>query len=479
MNTRFAFKLVAAAAAAAFGPLAGCGGGGDNGGGAAQAVAPVTVDATGPDAVSRWNEIATNTINAPATPANISKTEHRPELAYDLAAVHIAIYDAVMAITATHKPYAVTPLADASGASVEAAVAAAAHGVLARLYPSRGPLYGDAYNAALAALPAGDATTKGLALGAEVARTLVDEVLGDEGRWVALAAYVPGTEPGQFRGTEPVNRQAPFMELYALTAAAQFRAPPPPALDSATYAADFNETRTLGGAASTVRTEAQLDAAHFHTEPPQTFWPRNLRRFATTHRSLAEHARLMAMLYTAQADATIACFESKYFYRTWRPINAIRLADTDGNPGTTAEPGWTPVVPTPNHPEYPAAHSCVAGAVGAVLEAYHGTSAIDVTFDSTATGGWVRYTSTQALLDDAQTGRIVGGMHFRFSTAAGATVGASVGRWIAANHFQPRAVGDPPVNPPRCNREPGLAARPADPQRALLAADPIDRCRSL
>ena len=97
---------------------------------------------------------------------------------------------------------------------------------------------------------------------------------------------------------------------------------------------------------------------------------------ATTGRSLAEHARLMALVWVAQADAGNACFESKYFYQRWRPLSAIPLADTDGNAATDADTTWTPVVPTPNHPEYPAAHSCVSGAMAEILNGYFGTSAI-------------------------------------------------------------------------------------------------------
>ena len=483
MHKHFASTLIAVAAAAVFAPLAGCGGGGDSSPAMAisdgTAVAPVVITSASPNAVSRWNEIATNTINATATPGAGTAAEQRPDYAYDLAAVHLAIYDALMAITPTHRPYAVTPAADASGASQEAAVAAAAYGVLKRLYPARTALYQGEYDTALAALPVGDAKTKGLALGAEVAQTLLDAI-GDDGRSVALAPYMPGTAPGRFRGLAPVNRQAPLMKPYALTAAAQFRAPPPPALDSATFAADYNESRLLGGLVSTTRTDAQLDAARFHSEPPSRFWPRNLRKFATTDGSLAEHARLMAMLYTAEADATIACFESKYFYEAWRPLSAIPLGDTDGNPATTADPGWLPVLPTPNHPEYPAAHSCASSAVGEVLKSYYGTGDIGFGFDSTVSATAHLYTSIQGLLADVQIARIAGGMHFRFSTAAGAALGTNVGQWVAANHFQLRTADDPPKLPvPRCPSDSLAADRTPSQVGVSVSNRTVETCRSL
>ena len=233
------------------------------------------------------------------------------------------------------------------------------------------------------------------------------------------------------------------MKTLALRSASQFRAPPPPALDSAQYAKDYDESRSLAGTVSAIRTEAQLEIARFHTEPPPRFWPRNLRTFSMTDRSLSDHARLMAMMFTAQADAEIACFDSKYFYQFWRPVSAITLGDTDGNAATTADTAWTPVVATPNHPEYPAAHACVSSAVAEVLKAFYGTDQVGFRFDSTITNTTHSYKAVQDLVDDSQLARIVGGMHFRSATISGATLGSSVGKWVASQFFQPRATPIP------------------------------------
>ena len=154
--------------------------------------------------------------------------------------------------------------------------------------------------------------------------------------------------------------------------------------------------------------------------------------------SISDHARLMALLFTAQADAEIACFESKYFYQAWRPLSAIPLGDTDGNAATTADPDWAPVLPTPNHPEYPAAHSCVAGAVTQALKAFYRTDQISFSFDSIVTATRHGYTSTQALVDEVQLARIAGGMHFRAATIAGDTLGVNVGQWVVSRYFQRR-----------------------------------------
>jgi hypothetical protein len=422
--------LVAALAAALL-LLDGCGGGGSG------EVQPVTIVSQGENAISTWDQIATDTINVAAA-ATGTPEERVPNFAFDLATMHVAIYDAVIAIAATHQPYAVTPTTPAAGASMDAAASAAAYGVLKGLFPARSSVYQGTYDTLVAAIPAGDAKARGLAIGAEVARGILNRRAND-GRDITLAPYVPGTAPGKFRGTNPVNRTFPYVKPFAMTSASQFRAPGPPALDSATYAADVNETKAFGSATSTVRTEAQTENARFATDPPARYWPRNLRRFATHSRSLAESARLMAMIWTAQADVSIGCFDSKYFYEFWRPTSAIQLADTDSNPATEADPTWTPVVPTPNHPEYPAAHSCVTAAMMEVIRSYFGTDKVSFSFDSGVPGTVVHsYTSTNGPIDEIQLARIHGGMHFRTSTVHGAALGTSVARLVFENHFRPR-----------------------------------------
>ena len=418
---------------AAVGLVAACGGGDD-----APQDQPVTITVAGPSAVSTWNEIASATVNVPGA-ATGTPEEQRPNYAADLATVHVAIYDAVMAIVGTHQPYAIIPPSAAADASQEAAVASAAYRVLLGLFPARTAQYQAAYDAYIAALPDSPAKTKGIVIGAEAAAGTL-ALRANDGRSVVLAAYVAGTGPGQFRGLNPVNRNGPYIKPFALTSNAQFRVPPPLALTSAAYAADLNETRTLGSATSTTRSADESQLALFGTSSPPLYWEANLRVFATTGRSLAEHARLMAMVWVAQNDAGNACFESKYFYERWRPSSAITLADTDGNAATDVDAAWVPVVPTPNHPEYPAAHSCISGAMAGILSAYYGTP--NITFDfvgaGPATGITRHYTSMPAMTQEIQTARIAGGMHFRTSAVEGEALGRNVAQWIVANRFKAR-----------------------------------------
>lgn len=420
--------VIALACATAF--IAACGGGDDD------EVAPVTITVAGPNAVSQWNEIAATTINLPAA-ATGTPEEQRPNYSVDLATVHLAIYDAVMAIVGTHKPYAYAPASLSTGASQEAAVATAAYRVLLALFPARSASYQGAYDSYLATLPAGAAKDQGVDAGVAAAAAVV-ALRANDGRAVVLAPFVPGTAPGQFRGVNPVSRFAPYIKPFAVTSLAQFRAPGPPELTSATYAADVNETMALASATSTTRTAAQTEIARFHTEAPPIFWTRNLRNFAMTNRPLAEHARLLALLWVVQADAANTCFESKYNFLFWRPSSAITLADTDGNAATTVDAAWTPVVPTPNHPEYPAAHGCVSGSMMTALAGYYGTPQVTFDITSTVTGSTHSFTTTSAFVDEITLARIAGGMHFRTSTNDGAALGKNVAEWVLAHNFQPR-----------------------------------------
>lgn len=402
-----------------------------------QVAVPFTTGVTtAANPVAYWNKIASDTINQPATPTTGTPEERRPHGQVDLATTHVAIYDAVIAIAGTHMPFAATPTSETEGASQEAAVAAAAYGVLKALFPSRSAQYQDAYDSYVASIADGTAKTRGLAVGTEVAAKVV-ALRANDGR-ATVVTYTPGTEPGQFRGTNPINTHVPYIRPFTLTSAAQFRLPPPPALDSAAYAADVAEVQSLGSATSTQRTAAQLEDARFHTENPNVFLARNYRSFAMDRLSIADNARLMAMLWVAHGDVAIACFESKYFYNFWRPFSAITLADTDGKPATTADATWTPVVPTPNHPEYPAAHMCHNGAAATILKAFFGTNQVSFSFSSTVTNTVHEYATPDELVKEIETARIAGGMHFRNSGVQGGVLGANVANWIIANYFKPK-----------------------------------------
>ena len=399
----------------------------------------VVIASNGPNAVSTWNEIAFNTISVPGSPAGATLAERVPNYFIDIATVQLAVYDAVMAIAGTHKLYGRNPSTAVAGdraVAMDAAAIEAAYQVLRNLFPSRGDKYETEYAGAIAALPNGEGKTSGMAIAREVAAGIVD-IRANDNRDIQLAPYVPGTEPGQFRGVNPINRFLPYVRPFVTTSHQQFRVPAPYALAGAAYAIDVNEVKTMAGLESSQRSDAQTEIARFYTEAPANYWARNLRQFATANAKLEDNARLLAMLVTAQSDANGACFESKYFYNFWRPTSAIRLADTDGNPDTDADPSWTPVVTTPNHPEYPAAHGCGTGAAMEVVRSFYGTKDVAFYITSTVTNTTHHFERTDDLVQETGDARVWGGMHFRTSTEIGANLGKDVAKWVVKNAFTP------------------------------------------
>ncbi|MES2319868.1 MAG: vanadium-dependent haloperoxidase [Pseudomonadota bacterium] len=289
----------------------------------------------------------------------------------------------------------------------------------------------------MAALPPGAARDKGLALGAEVAAGMLARRAAD-GRSTVMAPYQPSKDAGKYQGATAVMMVGPLVRPFTLARADQFRPGPPPALTSAAYAKDFNETKAMGGSASTQRSEAQSQVALFHTEAPGTTLTRNVGRLARSTNNAADAARLIAAVYAVNADAIIACFDAKYHYNAWRPYTAIALADSDGNPDTAPDPAWRSSQFTPPHPEYPAAHSCIAGGLATMLRSYYGTGEVAFMFDSKVTGTTHHYANVEALQHESVEARIAGGIHFRFSAVAGDKLGSDVAAWAMQKHFQPR-----------------------------------------
>jgi hypothetical protein len=200
------------------------------------------------NAVAYWHDVGAQTVNADASSASTDEEKYAA-FSVDMATMHVAIHDAVSAIDGRYQPLYAMPRGDFTGASPDAATAAAAYGVLQVLFPSRSAHYRPAYDSFMVMLPAGDAKIRGMALGSEVAAVVLAKRATD-GRATVLPAYVPSTMPGGYRGRDPVIRYFPSIRPFTLTSMAQFRPPPPHALDSAEYTADFNEVKDYGGKVS-------------------------------------------------------------------------------------------------------------------------------------------------------------------------------------------------------------------------------------
>lgn len=387
--------------------------------------------------VTDWDTVGTQALTASA----LSPAEAIPIFAY----VSIAIYDSVVAIEGGYEPFAVD--VDASRrASAEAAVAAAAHRVLVHHLPAQtATILDPAYAASLATIPDGPAKSQGIATGEDVAVRLIALRAGDGFR--APVTYTPPDPPvpGVWiptAPTPPIGTYLGLMEPFALESADQFRPDGPPSLRSRQWAREYNEVAAIGSSTSTTRTAEQTLAARFWGEPPVQQARGAFRTFVADHElDITRAARFNAMLSVTYADALIACYDAKYHEAFWRPVTAIRAGDTDGNPATVGDPAWSPVLAgTPNHPEYPSAHSCITPAGGRVIARFLGTSRIDLTVPSLTGLGDRHFPRVRDLEHEVGNARIWGGIHFRSAVEDGVTIARRVTREVLDDNFE-RARG--------------------------------------
>ncbi|HEX6680567.1 MAG TPA: vanadium-dependent haloperoxidase [Gaiellaceae bacterium] len=379
-----------------------------------------------------WNQVLLSIVNTPgAQPANVQPTRN-------FAIVHAAIYDAVDAIDRTHEPYLISVRAP-RGASETAAADAAAHTALVGLYPAQQTILDADYATELAKVADGPAKDKGVRLGEQVAGDLL-AIRANDGSNVAAPPFVAGTNPGDYRPTPP-NFPAPVFTTwgqvtpFVLDRGDQFRPAPPPALTSDAYAAAIEEVQSLGSATSTTRTAEQTEIGKFWNPPIQNFWNQIAETVALAHHSdLPTTARLFAALDLSFADSAIAFYDAKYTYRLWRPVTAIRLADTDGNPSTTADPSWLPLAGnTAADPSYPGAHSTISTAGADVLASFFGNDQ-HFSLTSPALPGVTRsFGSFSAAAQEAGLSRIYSGQHTRLDHVAGLKLGRDVAGFVLHN----------------------------------------------
>jgi membrane-associated phospholipid phosphatase len=387
-----------------------------------------------------WNRLLLSIVNTPgAQPATIQPTRN-------FAILHAAIYDAVDSIDRTHEPYLISERAPAH-ASEAAAADAAAYTALVGLYPAQHDTIAAEYAAELAQVPDGTAKAGGVLLGDRTASDLL-AIRAQDGSSVPPPPFVPGTNPGDFRPTPP-NLPAPVFTTwgqvtpFVLDRGDQFRPPPPPVLTSNAYAAAIDEVESLGSATSTTRTPEQTQIGQFWNPPIQNFWNQIAETVALAHRSnLPTTARLFAALNLSFADSAIAFYDAKYTYRLWRPVTAIRLAGTDGNPDTVADPNWLPLTGnTPADPSYPGAHSTISAAGAEVLTSFYRDRQA-FTLTSPALPGVTRsFTSFSRAAQEAGLSRIFAGVHTRIDHEAGLRLGHAVAHFVLDHALLPAHDG--------------------------------------
>lgn len=379
--------------------------------------APAVAVAPSGDPVLYWNELFIGTAWNPG--------QTRPA-----ALLNIALHDSVNAtLGRPNKPY--LGYVPTAGGDTRAAVAVAARNILVVSYPPRTAEFDAALAAQLALIPDGAAKTAGMATGATIAAATLAKRANDGSG--AVVPYTPSGLPGRWAPTPAANLPAALpqqatMQSWLGMQNDDFRSAPPPAIDSAEYAAAFNEVKMLGGAISGERTADQSDAARFWAAAsgPAPWIRTAITESEARGISTLENAAKLALLSTGIADATIAVWDTKYHYDYWRPVTGIQNADLDGNAATEKVADWLPYLPaTPNHPSYASAHSSAAGAAGAILDDWLGNYG----FCLTAAAIERCWTDFDAVSEDAAMSRLWGGIHWRFDNEAGLMMGQQVGAY--------------------------------------------------
>lgn len=398
-----------------------------------------------------WNRHAAEALMNPTTAA-IPGAGLPPQVAIlHIAMVQGAVYDAVNSIAGGYQPYSSgLPAAD-PGASQAAAAATAAHRVLTGvvLGTPLAPAVVDRLDMLLADSLA-DATTvdgvaavtAGVAAGEAAANAMLASRVGD-GRWVPTALTI-GTSPGEWQPTPPGFVTDPFAWVgnvtpFTLTSPSQFRSKGPQALHTGIYAKEYNEVKTLGGGPGfNSRTPAQEALAQFFTVNPVEMYNRAFRdRASSDGLSVAEQARLFAMLNIAGADAIINCFNDKLHYSFWRPVTAIHNGESDGNKKTVGDPAWTPLVVGPPYSDHASGYNCVTGGFMHAAADFFGNGRVNFTLVKSASDPGVtrEYKRFADVIDDTIDARIYQGLHFRTADVQGAKIGKDVADWIDRHYF--------------------------------------------
>lgn len=409
------------------------------------------------NAVIDWNRVAVATLVALPGPAGGAP----PASQLNLAMTQGAVYDALNAIEPKHYRSYLLKRRFAASASKDAAVATAAYRVLTHIvstvpdtiaFPTRTGVLdslASQYAASLAAIPASTQKKQGVAAGQAAATAMIDARQGD-GRF-GPSPWVPNTAAGHWQPLVnpatglPVLDPTPWVggvRPFVVESSSQFRTSGPNALSSAAWAADFNEVKALGRVDSSLRTPEQTHVALFWQTNPVAIWnavARTALSDPARDLRLVDAARLLAVQNLAAADAAINCWNDKYYWDFWRPWTAIQRADEDGNPATTPDPTWTPLITAP-YPEQPSGHLCLDASHVRVMEMFFDTD--EIGFDvanAQFPGETLHFDRFSDALDEITQARIWAGLHFRTADVQAKELGRHVAEYVAGNYFQPVA----------------------------------------
>ncbi|MBY0278004.1 phosphatase PAP2 family protein [Candidatus Binatia bacterium] len=461
--------------------LAGCGGGG--GGGGTPPAPPASVEW-----VKHWNHVAIDASGLDHTPVRTGESRVFGEqlgpgrASRAIAIVQIAVFEALNAITGRYQSYTGLPPA-AADTSIKAAIAQAAHDTLVQMFPSQAPTFDAQLEEDLAHVEDGDAAkAAGVDLGQRAARSILELRIDDGSERPEPTVgvdYFPENKPGEWT-PDPISKKSVALGAYwgqvrpfVLTSGDQFRLPPPPALDSAEYAAAYAEVARLGGdgiTTPTERTDEQgsigvywaYDGTPSLCAPPRLYNQIVGQLAEEQGLDIVDMARLLAIANVAMADAGIAAWDSKYYYKLWRPVTAIRAGDDDGNAETIGDPTYSPLgAPasngagpnfTPPFPAYPSGHATFGGAIFETLRGVLGSDDIAFTFTSDEYNGSTvdadgnvrelkprSFSSLSEAEEENGQSRIYLGIHWSFDKTGGIAQGRQVADYVLQNLYPPKS----------------------------------------
>ena len=399
---------------------------------------PVPAPGQSLDMVVRWNRVMLDAVVVPrANPPTVFV--HRP-----MAIVSVAMFDAANSFDRLYESY-VASVEPSPGASRDAAVAQAAHDALVVLLPSLRGTFDAALEASLTGIPA-DAARDGARVGAAAANAIL-ELRADDGWSRPPSEYLLPTLPGYWQPTPPANAAATFTHYpdvagFVVPNGRRFPVEAPPALTSARYASDFNDTKAVGALNSTTRTAEQTQMARLWHGVGTTTTSPNLWNivFADVARARGwtglDAARGFALLNMTQHDALLTSFTGKFLHGFWRPLTAIRQADRDGNGATDADPTWTSLLTTPPYPGHPGNRACLSASQSTLLARLFGQDdvALRVTWNVPNGESVTRaYNGFSNLANEEADSRIWGGIHFQFESLVSQGACSELANYVADN----------------------------------------------
>jgi hypothetical protein len=310
--------------------------------------------------------------------------------------------------------------------------------VLSSLVPAQQAVLDAQYAASLAGIPDGSAKTRGVAVGTAAAAAMI-AARTDDGRFGAFR-FLVGNGVGPWRPVLPAfvndpNAWLKDVKPFLIRSAADYATDGPYPVGTRRYARELAEVQAFGSATSTFRSADQTHMARYWAENPPLTWSRVFRTLSAQQGlSVVENARLYAMLYLSGADGLISVWSDKARWSFWRPITAIREAETDGNPGTIDDDAWLPLIATPPYPEHPSGHTGLSGSFVAALQDFFGTDQIGWT--DTSNGGLTRsFTRFSQAIDEVVDARVWSGIHFRKADEDGATIAKQIAKYRHRNYF--------------------------------------------